>query len=302
MALITTLSKALSDYAFGVASDMAATLALANALAPVVETGVTNVQYITFDDDNAFQKYNARRGIGGKRQRILFGASETSVILGANGLEIPIDDQEKGRAGDSFNALEQAKVKTLVTLGYNAHLTEVATVLQAGVSAEAGKGVWSGANVDPIDEIDEQIEAIARYGMPNRMVLDIGAWRKAKNNPKVKARFSAKGFTLQDFASQLLNPGIQIHLTAVGLNTYGFGNASQTKTAAIGSECWIFNSLDAATAYDPSMAKTFATRKELFNGVGIYRDESCASEVYFIDWTALPKVISTKLGRRLSIS
>lgn len=302
MALITTLSKALSDYAFGVASDMASTLALANALAPVVETGVTNVQYIEFNDDNAFQKYNARRGIGGRRQRVLFGASEASVILGANGLEIPIDDQEKGRAGDSFAALEQAKVKTLVTLAYNAHLTEVATVLQAGITAEAGNGVWSSANVDPIDEIDEQIAAIARYGMPNRMTLDIGAWRLAKNNPKVKARFSAKGFSLQDFASQLLNPGIQIHLTAVGLNTYGFGNASQTKTAALGSECWVYNSLDAATAYDPSMAKTFATRKELFNGVGTYRDETCASDVYFLDWTALPKVISTKLGRRLAIS
>jgi len=300
--MITTLSKALSDYAFGVAADMAATLALANALAPVVETGVTNVQYVDFNEDNAFQKYNARRAIGAKRTRILFGASESSVILGANGLEIPIDDQQKLRAGDSFSALEQATAKTLVTLGYNSHLSEVATVLKAGVSAVSGKGNWSSANVDPIDEIDEQIEEIARYGMPNMLTLDIGAWRLAKNNPKVKGRFSAKGFTLQDFAGQLLNPGIKVNLTAVGLNTYGFSNAAQTKTAALGAECWVHHTLETPTAFDPSMAKTFATRKELFNGVGIYRDESCASDVYFIDWTALPKVISTKLGRRLAVS
>jgi len=300
--MITTLSKALSDYAFGVAADMAATLALANALAPVVETGVTNVQYVDFNEDNAFQVYNARRPVGGKRQRILFGSSESSVILGANGLEIPIDDQQKLRAGDAFAMLEQATAKTLVTLGYNSHLSEVATVLKAGVAAVSGKGEWSSANVDPIDEIDEQIEAVARYGMPNMLTLDIGAWRLAKNNPKVKSRFTSAGFTLQDFAGQLLNPGIQINLTAVGLNTYGFANAAQTKKAALGAECWVHHSLATPTAYDPSMAKTFATRKELFNGVGIYRDESCASDVYFIDWTALPKVISTKLGRRLVIT
>jgi hypothetical protein len=281
---------------------MAGLLALANALAPTVETGVAQVEYVTFNDDNAFQKYNARRGIGGKRQRILFGASSATVTLGANGLEIPIDDNQKARAGDSFSALEQATAKTLVTLGYNAHLAEIVTVLKAGVSAVSAKGTWSSANVDPIDEIDEQIEAIARFGMPNMLTLDIGAWRLAKNNPKVKSRFTSKGFTLQDFASQLLNPSIKINLTSAGFNTYGFDNASQTKTAALGAECWVHHTSEAATAYDPSFAKTFATRKELFNGVGIYRDESCASDVYFLDWTALPKVISTALVRRLAIS
>jgi hypothetical protein len=149
------------------------------------------------------------------------------------------------------------------------------------------------------EEIDNGgVEALHHY----LLTLDIGAWRIAKNNPKVKSRFSAKGFTLQDFASQLLNPSIKINLTAAGFNTYGFDNASQTKTAALGAECWVHHTSEAATAYDPSFAKTFATRKELFNGVGIYRDESCASDVYFLDWTALPKVISTALVRRLAIS
>jgi hypothetical protein len=296
------LSKALSDYAFGVAADIASILALSNALAPVVETGVAQVQYAEFHEDNAFQRYVARRGIGAKRQRILFASEPKTVTLGANGLEIPIDDQEKDMAGDAFNLLEQARVKTLVISSYLSHLTEVMTVLKAGVAAVADKGNWSSANVDPIDEIDGQIEAVARYGMPNRLTMDIGAWRIAKNNPKVKGRFSAKGFTLQDFAGQLLNPGITINLTAVGLNTYGFDNAAQSKAAALGSEVWVHHTMEAATAHDPSFAKTFATRKELFNGVGTYRDESCASDIYFLDWTALPKVISTKLARRLSIS
>jgi hypothetical protein len=276
-------------------------LALANALAPVVATGAAKIEYAAFNDDNAFQTYNARRAIGGKRQRILHGASATALSLGANGLEIPIDDIEKESAGDAFSILEQARVKDLVSLSYNAHLKEVVTVLKAGVSAVANKGTWSSANVDPIDEIDEQIEAVARYGMPNMLTMDIGAWRIAKNNPKVKARFNAKGFTLQDFASQLLNPSIKINLTEVAFNAYGFDNASQSKTAALGAECWVHRTNEAATAYDPSFAKTFAVNKALFNGVQMYRDDSCASDVYYLDWTAVPKVISTALVRRLVI-
>jgi ABC-type antimicrobial peptide transport system permease subunit len=85
MALITTLSKALSDYAFGVASDMAATLALANALAPVVETGVSNVQYVDFNEDNAFQKYKARRAIGAKQKDIIRQFLTEAVLISIMG-------------------------------------------------------------------------------------------------------------------------------------------------------------------------------------------------------------------------
>jgi hypothetical protein len=296
------LRQDLTDYAFGVAQDEAKVLALANAIAPVVPTGSSLVTYATFNGDNAFQAYNARRGVGGKAQRVLFGADTGTVDLGANALEIGIDDQERERAGGAFSILEQAKVKSLVLNAYLSHAKEVVTVFQAGVAAQAGKGKWSEANVDPIDQIDEQIDAIARYGMPNRLILDIGAWRLAKNNPLVKARFAGKGFGLQDFASQLLNPSIQIELTAVGINTYGAFNASSTKKALLGSECIVMHSSDAPTPYDPSAVKTFATRAELFAGVSTYRDDATRSDIYALDWTAKPVVISALLARRITVS
>lgn len=292
----------LSDYAFGVAQDEAAILRLANALAPVVATGTSKVTYATFHNDNAFQVYNARRGLSAKAQRILFGADTANADLAPNALEIPMDDHERPENGAAVTPLEQAKVRTLVSSAYLSHANEVVTIAKAGINAVSGKGVWTNANTDPIDQIDEQIEALARYGMPNKLVMDIGAWRIAKNNPLVKARFTSKGFTLQDFASQLLNPSIEIELTQVGINTYGFANASQVKKAVLGSEVWIFHTSASPTQYDPSFMKTFAVRGELFTGVMQYREDSSRSDIYALDWTAKPVVVSSSLAKRIAIT
>jgi len=294
----------LSDYAHMVAGDAAKILRLANILAPVVECGSAMlVQYATFNTDNAFMTYAAQRGVGGKARRINFAGSSSTADLSPNALEIGLDTQERDRAGASANTLEQSKVKTLVHSAYNSHCKAVVTAMQAGVSAAAGKGVWSNANTDPIDEIDEQLEAIARYVTPTHIVMDVGAWRKAKNHPKVKARFTAKGFNLADFAGALLIPSVNIELTDVSFGAYGFDNASgPSNTAAIGTECLILVSAPAPTPFDPSAMKTFATRADLFEGVSDYFEEQTRSTIFSIDWTAVPKVISTSLVKRLTIT
>ena len=299
----STVRQDLTDYAFGVAQDEAKVLALANALAPVVETGSTLVQYNTFNTDNAFQVYNARRGLSGKAQRMAFGASSANADLSANALEIPMDDEERKRGNANVQVLEYAKTKSLVLSGYLSHCREVVLTAQAGIAATAAVGNWSSANIDPVDELDAQIEALARYGMPNRIVMDIGAWRIAKNNPLTKKRFTGgKGFTLADFAAQLLNPNIQIELTDVGFNTYGFDNTTGGKRAMLGTEVWVFHTSVSPSQYDPSFMKTFATRASLFDGVWTYRDDSCRSDIYCLDWTSKPVVVSTELARRLSIT
>lgn len=301
MALTAAMIQALSDYAFGVSQDSQEVLRLANLLAPTVECGAASIEYATFHNDNDFQIVNAKRGVGGKAVRIAFGSSKATADLAPNAVEIGIDDHEMLRAGPASDMLRRAKTRAAVITAYNAHCKNVVTAAQAGVSAVADKGNWSSANVDPIDELDEQIEAIARYVMPNVLLMDVGAWRKAKNNPKVKARFTAKGFSLADFAGQLLNPNIRIELTSVAFNSLGFGNSSQAKTAALGCEAWLFCTSAAPTAYDPSFMKTFASRAALFNGVSEYREDQTRSDILGLDWDAQEKVISTLLAKRLTI-
>jgi len=294
----------LSDYGFMVAKDSQSILRLALSLAPVVPTGAAGlISYATFHNDAAFAFYNAKRGIGGRAQRISFGAAAANANLVPNALEIGMDKTEREQAGAAVVAVEQAKVKTLVNSAYNSFAKDVITVLKAGVTAQAGKGNWIDGNIDPIDEIDEQIEAISRYMMPNKIVMDIGAWRKAKNHPKVTKRFgTSKGVTLGDFAGLLLNPSIAIELTDIAFNTYGFDNSTGGKTAALGAEVWVCCSQESPSPFDPSFAKVFATRKELFDGIGQYYEDQTRSDIYAMDWNAIAVVVSSLLGRRLVIT
>jgi hypothetical protein len=298
------MNVALSDYAFGVAQDEAKILELANLLAPPVVTGAKHVNYAVFNADNAYQAVNATRGLSSKATRILFGASNAKVDLTTKGLEIPLDDQEAEDAGTdaASTALQQSKVLTLVRTAYLSHLSEVVTVAQAGVTAVAGVGNWSSANVDPIAEIDKQLIAIARFRTPTSMFMDVQAWNLAKNNPNVTKRFIAAGFTLDMFAGQLVVPNLKIVLTSISFNTLGFGNAAQTKTAALGTECWITCNSPSPTLYDPSFMKTFAVSKELFGGVKEYRDDSVRSQIYSLDWHAVPAIVASNLVRRISVS
>ena len=298
------MNVALSDYAFGVAQDEAKILDLANLLAPPVITGAKHVNFAKFNADNAFQTYNATRGLSSKRTRILFGADNAKVDLNTNGLEIPLDDQEVDDAGGQAvsAALQQAKVLTLVRSAYLSHLANVVSVAQAAITPVVKVGNWSNPNVDPIKEIDDQLVAISRFMTPTTLIMDVAAWNIAKNNPQVVKRFIAGGFTLEMFASQLVVPTLKIELTSVSFNSLGFGNASQDKAAALGTECWISCTSRAPTLYDPSFMKTFTVKAEMFGGIKEYRDEPVASQVYVLDWHAVPAVVASNLVRRIKVS
>jgi hypothetical protein len=276
----------------------------AKGIAPVVATGALAGRYMTFATTQAFVAPRTKRAAGGVTAEAKFGGTMTDFVLENNALKAAVDQEiEIPLAGGNALVLEKAKLHGLLAQSVQSLALDVYTILKAGVSVVANKGNWSSANVDPIDEIDGQIEAVARYGMPNRLTMDIGAWRIAKNNPLTKKRFTGgKGFGLADFAAQLLNPNIQIELTDVGINTYGFDNASQTPRAMLGSEVWVFHTSLAPSQYDPSFMKTFATKAALFDGVWTYHDDSCRSEIYCLDWTSKPVVVSSSLARRLTIT
>jgi len=308
---IPSLTQSLQDYAFGVAQDLQAILELANALAPIVVTGAKHIKYATFNSDVMYQAPVAKRGLGAKRERIIMQGSATTVDLSTKGLEIGIDDQEwpemavgtDGGATKPAMILQQAKIMELINLSYLSHVNEVVTVAKAGVTAAAGIGNWSSANVDPIAEIDAQLLNIARFRKPNQIIMDVGAWKLIKNNPLVNKRWIASGGpTLEQFAGVLLIPDIKIILTPVAINTLGLGNASQSKKGIINNEVWCMYNSPTPSVFDSSFMKTFSVNKELFGGIAEYRDEGSASQVYYADWHAMPALVSTSLVARIAAS
>lgn len=300
-----THKETLKQYAYGVAQDVKS--ALADFIAPRVPVGVGTGMFKKFDDKNAFQRYDTARAVGGPATRIEFASTDGNFNCEANALEVPIDDQEREKAGDAQSALEEAKTRTLVINASLAREKRVFDLVKANVAAAASKGAWSSdATAQPIDEIDEQIEAIATLTglMPNRMVIGLGAWRVLKNHANVIARLNGspdKSVSLDAFAGMLLNPQIEIRVGIMSIDANKTGKAA-SKSNVVGSEIFLFHGSDNPTQYDPGFAKTFSVGANSVEAVRLYREERNRSDILAVDWSEDVQVVSAICAKRITVS
>jgi len=299
-----TANPILTNFAQGLTQDIAA--GLADFLAPPVQVSATIGHFKKFDDKNMFQVPDSARAIGGPARRIEFDASDPTYNCKPQALEIAIDDAEREAAGSEDPIIvEQAKTRVLVNAAILSHESKVIAAVKAGVSAVSGRGEWSNAAIDPIDQIDEQIEAIVTTcgRMPNRIALGIGAWRKLRANTKVKSRVAgnALSFNLQDFAAVTLNPSIEIKVGVLAYDTTKFP-ATKSSANIVGDECFLFYASPTPSTYDPSFAKTFMGGNRGITAVYLYRADSNRSDILALDWSEDIQVIATSCVKRLSIT
>lgn len=294
----------LTNYAYGIAQDLQR--ALARFICPTVPTGGAHGQFKKFDDRNAFQIYETGRALGGESRTIEFSDSDPYFNCAPQGLKIPIDEHERKLAGDNDKLLEEAKVKTLVSSAVLSHENKVFETVFNAISAEAGKGVWSSDTVDPVAQIDEQIQAIADDTgvMPNRMVMGLSAWRVFKEHPLVKARqpgAALQALTMEQACSLFLNPQIQMKVGVLSKNIKKFG-AAANKVNIVGAEVLIFYAEDSPSLYDPSAFKCFSTRDGGVDAVKSWYDNNRHSDMYEVGWSEDIQSISTLLAKRISLS
>lgn len=304
-ATASTVSQTLTNYARGIAQDRAS--ALAEFIAPTVPVGAATGKFKSFDDKNAFQVVETSRAIGGEAKRLEFAATDPDYNCTPQALEIAIDDHERELAGEGDPlGLERAKTDTLVSSAVVSHEDKVLAAIKAAVAAVAGKGVWSDPDVDPVKELDEQIEAIAiETGMmPNRLVFGLGAWRVFRNHAKVIARQPGAaliGVTTGQAAQMSLNPGLDLRVGVLSKDTTKFG-AAKAAVNIVGAEAFLFYGSASPTLYDASFAKTFRTRSGGVESVHSYRSDRNRSDIIAVDWSEDIQVVSTACVRRLTIS
>lgn len=296
-------NETLENFARGLSQDMSKSLA--EFFAPTVVTGTASGQFKSFADKNAFKTPATARAIGGKATRIGFESEDKYFNCKPNALEATIDQFEREQAGVDQGMLEQAKTADVITSARLAHEIAVFTAVRAAVAAESGKGVWSSAEVDPIDEIDEQIENIAKATglMPNRMVIGLSAFRLLRKNAKVIARqpgASVIGVTSAQLAAMLVNPGIEIRIGTLAYDTTKPGK-TQANAFVLGAEAWLFYASQNPTAYDASFAKTFTTTSGNIFQVQMYQEDP-RTDVIAVDWSEDIEVVSAACGKRLGIS
>lgn len=308
---VVELRQDLTNYAFGLSQDIARVMRIANLFAPVVPTGATAGRYNKFNAQQDFKDYSAsaRRAVGGQANRIGFLSNTANYNVQPYALSIAIDNFEYDQAGTSGRSLlEQSKTRTLTVNCAVAHAANVISTVNSSVSAVGGAGVWTDDSVDPVAEIDAQIEAIWRASgiMPNVVAFDFGAWLKFKNHKKVVARLvGAEVATLTTDRAQMLfaNPNARVEVVDIAVLTGGgLGNSSASKTGLLGGNVYIFaSSENVATPYDPSFAKTFARSAQLFTGIQQFT-EGANVTVLQNDWSADVQVVSSLLAKRISVT
>ena len=305
-----SLNYQLTAYAQGYMNDLGAALSLAERLAPTTPVPGTTGQYKIFNDKNSFQVYNTSRVLGGDPTRVEFSATDGTFNCKPQALEITIDQEERRQVGEDNSVgnqlLDQGKIKALINLAALSHSNKVVAAVLAGLTAVADRGNWSNPDVDPIDQLDEQLDILTKEvgSVQNlKLDMDVTAWRTLRNHPKVKARTSGVqvgGITREQLAGLLMLP-VDFQVSSIVKNSAALGQ-TPSKARVLASEVILHYSVPSATQYDPSAFKTFTAGMSSLTAVRSYMSTNGFYDGHIIDWSEDIVQTSATAARRISVT
>jgi hypothetical protein len=292
-----------TNFAHGIAPDF--TSALAELMAPQCVQPAASGQYVQFDDDEAFRYIETRRALGGDMAMIDMPSDSPTFNCNPHALGIPTDSFERERVGDAgLQMLRESKIQTLVSRNALSREKRVFAAYEAGVAAQAGPGDWTDPDVDPIEELDEQVSTLAsETGNANiDLVFGLPAMKQIRKHPKVKAYFpgvEVMAITPERIAQLLILP-VRIHVGILPIAMEKTGRAA-AKVNIVGSRIYALLSQKNPSPYDPSAAKTFTTRLGQVDGVGFVERPPFA-EINFMAWSEDIKITGSKCVRRIDVT
>lgn len=284
------LSTALTQYAFSILPDYQGIMAEADFMAPRVVTGAKKGDFSIFDTKEAFLNYDAQRAVGGPRRRIKHAGTTGSYNNKPIGLEIGLDDTEV-ESDSSREKQKQGKVRTLMANWGNSRFVRVWNVATTSGNYTAttvtNAGKFSDANVNPIEKLDDCIVEFAnRTGRPpNRGIIALDNWVTLRNHPEVIKRQPGAaniGISLAQLSAMLAAP-IDFRLNKTYIGTTGFGSSTDVKAAKVKGYIMLWLASDLATVEDPSWLKTTSREVSGMNGIMEYRDNTCNSDIMYLD-------------------
>ena len=307
-----TLNYQLTNFAVGFMNDLTDTMRLAERLAPTTPVPGTTGQYKVFNDKNSFLPETTARALGGDPKLIAFSASDGTYSTKPQGLEVRVDKEEENAAGSAGGALsaqliDEGKIKALLNKKALSHVKDVADFVLANTTAVAGRGNWTNPDIDPIDQLDEQLLALSlACGTTQniKVTLDTAAWSALRSNAKVKARSTGVqvgSVSLEQFGGLLIFP-VDVMVANVVYDANALGLAA-SKTRVLASVALVHYSVPNATLYDPSPFKTFTVGASgMVAGVRSYQAPNELWRGHIVDWSRDIKQTSTQAMIRLNIT
>jgi len=293
----------LTNFAHGIAPDFSS--ALAELMAPQCIVPAAFGQYIAFDDDEAFRFIETRRALGGDMAMIDLPSSAPQFACDPHALGIATDTFEADRVGDAgMPMLREAKVRTLISRNALSREQRVFKAYSDGTTAEAGLGVWTDVDVDPIAELDQIISDLAIQTGQSRidLVMGLEALRQLRLHPNVKKYFpgaEVMAITPQRIVQVTILP-VTPHVGVLPVALQKTGKAA-TKATVVGAKVYALISQPNPSPFDPSAAKTFTTRRGQVDGVGTVERPPFA-EVNFVAWSEDIKITGSKCVKRIDVT
>ena len=310
-----TLNYQLTAYAQGLWNDISDVIKLAERLAPTTPVPGASGQFKKFDDKNSFMPEKTARALGADPVLIAFNASDDSYSCKPQALEVRVDKEEDQAAGADggdvqANLLDQGKVRALVNKVALSHVLDVTTLVLNNTVAQAGVGTWSDPGVDPIDQINAQLLALAQDcgSVQNvQITMDLGVWNTLRTHNKVKARaLLGAGKSVDTISVDQLNAALIFPCDIMPANViYDTTRLNQVpaKARMLGGTCLIHYSVPNATIYDPSAFKSFTVGAAGFLGnVRTYIAPNQLWRGHLVDWSRDIKQTSTLSMRRINVN
>jgi hypothetical protein len=134
------------------------------------------------------------------------------------------------------------------------------------------------------------------------MALD--NWVTLRNHPEVIKRQPGSaniGVSLAQLSAMLAAP-IDFRLNKTYIGTTGFGSSTDVKAAKVKGYCMLWLANDVPTVEDPSWLKTTSRDASGFSGVMEYRDNTCNSDIMYLDDEEDVVCASPLCGQLISIT
>ncbi len=304
-----TFNAPLTAYAYGLMQDQLAAYRLANLICPIVQVGSAVGTFKKHDDRNAFSAPATARPLSGPRNRIQHDETDGTYACKPQGLEIGLDDFEGDLGGTTRTAeeLAQIKIRTLTSQKCTAYAKRVVDFAFANLTPVANRGQFSDAGIDPIDQIDEQLDLLAldTGTTENKtLIMSTGEWRAIRSNAKVKARLGLKddlSLTREKFVAGLLYP-LTLEISGVVYTSTKRGQSTVSKARMAAGYVLAIHTQPVISQDDASAFKCFSTNSVLLGNIMEYREEQSNSTIYKSDWSEDIEQTGAACARLLAIS
>ncbi|OBS10791.1 major capsid protein [Acidihalobacter prosperus] len=198
-----------------------------SALFPEVPVSTRGGQIVSFDK-TAFMKFNLRRAPGAGTKRIEFGYAGLPYALLEDSVEgkVPFEIMQDAERVPGINLAAQYLKTTMQVVKKSLESDQAALALNAALYPAnntvvlSGTSKWSNAAGTPTADILDYREAIrTAIGMyPNTLLLSASAFKAARENPNVVARFQ---YTSHDsITAEMLANLWEVDKIVIGTDVY----------------------------------------------------------------------------------